>query len=104
MSWWNDIFKKKVKYKPHTLIGVEKDYPQKYFTGTDSDSLEKEMAEYIILQNGWELKGVGQNEIKVIGTNTSGVKYIVTKQPTDEINKWIVDNYEPNGTLKTKEI
>jgi hypothetical protein len=56
---------------------------------------EAEMAHYIILRNGWELRNVGDNETKVIKDGS-----VITKQLTSELNKWIVDNYEPNGEPK----
>ena len=63
-------------------------------------NVDKEMAEYIILTQGWTVKPLGADKSKIIAAD----KTLITKQgvPTEELHKWIVDNYEPNGTLKTK--
>ena len=115
MSWLSRLFGKKKNitinagaYEEECCTkeeGLLLDMPEGGIRVEFKDQLggEKILAEYIILTQGWTVKTMGENgELsKIISVD----KTLITKQgvPTEELNKWIVDNYEPNGTLKTKE-
>ena len=96
MSWFKKLFSK--------LMDEKKDAAEKEFTVgfIKQETWEKDMAKYIVINSGWTVKGVGAHKSKIIAAD----KTLITKQaiPTAELHKWIVDNYEPNGTLKTEKI
>ncbi len=91
-------------YEPHKLVGVDDAVFNEEMLNRQLDKikLQKEMAEYIILTQGWIVKTMGENgeKSKIIAAD----KTLITKQGvlTEELNKWIVDNYNPDGTLKLK--